>query len=429
MNRFLSSSIILLASIYSINAVRYEGTAIQLMISMTEHLSDYYLIINTNTSIKFYKGECSIKNNKFGIWSIDNMNRCLSVDYTINDNNLRLENSGGYNRQRKVLAIKYNMDNYNNDFTEQEIKSVIWEDANGYFTDLSRGRLSISPIITYYEINAGQTNYPSCSYMNWYFDARNILLQQRLLVDNFQHIVLFISPEVNCNGAGVAVIGRSNEALPIWIMSHAKTVVFHEFGHSFGLNHARIDLDHDLQIDINGEYSDVSDIMGYSTNLIPAFNGPHCINLEWVDRSDILTIESSKDSENKTIIIDSLSRLYTGQTTAPVIIAVPFDNRTYYISYITYTPRNQLFEDYQNKLTLHYQWKDNTGTYLVALIDKNQHYNNKIRLSLDDKNDTHAFIRLNSDYSSFGDKIIVSIWCTMTLLMAFVYNLIYTYSN
>jgi hypothetical protein len=409
----------LLSSLYFVSGIQYEGFAIQIMVTMT--LSDYYLVINDTTSIKFLKDNCDIKNNKLGIWNIDDTNKCVSVEF---DNNLKIESANNYERQRKVLAVKYNINNLNNDFTEQEIKSVIWTDANGYFTDLSRGRLSISPTITYFEINTRQINYQECPYVDWYMDTRNTLLKQGVFINKFHHIVLFIAPEINC-GAGVAAVGRTNTILPIWIMSHTKTVVFHEFGHSFGLNHARLDMNHDLRIDENGEYGDIGDIMGYSTEKTPSFNGPHYVNLEWIDKSEIFNIESSIYNKNITIIIDSLSRLYSGLTTAPVVITFQINNRTYYISYRTQTPRDQLFQAYENKLTIHYQWTDTTWTYLVGLIDENQSYNdknNKIKFSLESKNKTHAIVVLNLDYKNFGHKITSSYCHIIIVLLVFIYH-------
>jgi len=152
-------------------------------------------------------------------------------------------------------------------------------------------------------------------------------------LNNYQHRVYVVPADMPCSWAGLAYIsscpGTNCQA---WVKAYSDQVcgyidaIAHEVGHNLGLMHASTDLNNDDQIDC--EYCDDSDFMGYAEANLRTLNGPHRVQMGWVSGSGIVNASGGGQF--------TLSPLNQVAAPLPQVAKIALANGDpYYVSYRT----------------------------------------------------------------------------------------------
>lgn len=173
----------------------------------------------------------------------------------------------------------------------------------------------------------------------------------RLDVSQYMHHMFMLSPNTSCSWAGLGTIGCTSKGCLTWYSGdygYDMSIVLHELGHNFGLQHSGTSID---------EYGDGSCIMGYArTGSYRCFNVPQSLDLGSSSAKYILN--NIPDSKR----IHFYLRAHT-LSNASALVVRPWayeGGGMYVISFrapIGYDVH--LEEKYQNKVFVH--WKQPNG--------------------------------------------------------------------
>lgn len=158
----------------------------------------------------------------------------------------------------------------------------------------------------------------------------------------------------NCEFDGIAYIGCTNEQCKSWVRSEGRTVLAHELGHNFGLQHAGTDSDNDGAKDLGilGEYGDSSGIMGNS-GAWRLFNAPHRASLGWLAAASTFSVESSCDAKQSFELATLSASVQAAVTTLKVPRA---GGGSYWVSVRTSIGHDeQMDEGFINRVHVHYE--------------------------------------------------------------------------
>src|SRR5262249_39365602 len=154
----------------------------------------------------------------------------------------------------------------------------------------------------------------------------------------YQHKLYVLPSSVACSWAGYAQIGCGASCWAMVATCDRGDVYAHELGHNLGMYHASFDADNDGAIDTScpwgawsggGEDCDDSDVMGISTNVWRAVNGPHKDQMGWIPTAGLLTANAGG---SYTIGALETSPAVSG---LPILLRVarPTTGGYYYLSY------------------------------------------------------------------------------------------------
>jgi hypothetical protein len=155
-----------------------------------------------------------------------------------------------------------------------------------------------------------------------------------------------------CGAAGLGEFGTAPSRT--WVFNCDRTDLYaHELGHNLGLHHAATP---------DGEYGDLSDVMGDSGPLRP-MNAPHRKQMGWLGHDRTLTVTQEGVHEVAGLAAapgDSRTRL----------LHVPGTQDGFYVSYRHTASgfEGNLYGDYKDRTSVH-RWAGATSkTYLLALL-------------------------------------------------------------
>jgi prepilin-type processing-associated H-X9-DG protein len=232
--------------------------------------------------------------------------------------------------------------------------------VSGLYEEMSYGNVWFSgDVVGPFTIE--YSSYGSCNYFGWAAAAEAAAAAEGVDLSVYPRRV-YVLPR-GCGWAGLATVGGNPSRS--WIARCDMADVYaHELGHNLRMRHAATDFDNDGQLDC--EYCDTSDVMGYSGYGLRQVNAPHKEQMGWLPPEKVVTATNTA-----TVSLAPLE-IFPQDTALPQVLKVPKPNtgEFYYFSY-----RRPLGYDailgsyYTDRVSVHrYRGSGSVRTYLLAVL-------------------------------------------------------------
>ncbi len=208
--------------------------------------------------------------------------------------------------ERSVLAVIVDFESApNENVTEEAIYNLVFNSAASYFDEASYGQMTlVGDIVNNITVSLD----PSvCDSYGLSQSADSLLLKQGYAPDSYDHVIYFITNNSGCTWSGKGTVGGTGTGRT-WIKVPTLTVLTHELGHNFGLQHA-----HALECDGETLAADTSSCKSYdygdfvakmgNANTASHFSGFNKEYLGWlgtrvteVTDSNVVTLSAFEES-------------------------------------------------------------------------------------------------------------------------------------
>ena len=282
---------------------------------------EMFLVTSNNRRILIQaSGENNLKD-KNGKWL--KHNQLVEFDQTTDKNSIQsneltiIESKASESIQgaRSSLLIVANFKDREVPCSLSEIEEGIYGSKNSVdqlFKEVSGGQSGVTKDASL-EITIPASATDACAPFTWTALAEKEAVAAGIDPTKYQQL-LYAFPKTTCGYSGVTAGRRA-----ITLKCNVVDVIAHEFGHSLGMNHAQTP---------ENEYGDVSDIMGYTGVGLRGLNGPHKVQMNWMEPSQAVTL-----SGEGRVTVAALNQS-AGHAGGPQVYRIPRnDGSSLYLSY------------------------------------------------------------------------------------------------
>ena len=282
---------------------------------------------------------------------------------------------------KKLMVIRGKFSDNPERCTREEIANVIWDgedNVNKYFQIVSDGDISFPPDSDgdnqhdIFDVDFGIPTPSTCNSLSLSIMAEQILAEQGVNWDFYDHRMLILPQGMPCSYFGAASTNCTDGRCDVWIKTtcdiHGMGVIAHEIGHNIGFKHSGVDLNNDYQVeDYTGEWSC---LMGPAQLVHP--NAVHKAQVGWVskDRQQLLAGDGIYSVAALEQTADQLSLLPSGtpQLLRIADIDAPYSQSPYLNYCISFRTPNGKYSDLINNV-------DRNAVHVHRCIFSNDRWN------------------------------------------------------
>jgi hypothetical protein len=172
---------------------------------------------------------------------------------------------------------------------------ALMTNVSRWYREKSYGTLNlVSDVTPLLEMPFAKSSYPSRGMARLLDDARAVAAQRGFNPDDYDLDIARFTPVPTWDFGGSAIVGGKG----LWLQSSSLSIVIHELGHNFGLEHANFwaaGADSVIGPGAHEEYGNLFDIMGQTLGDPDPlhFNAIWLNRLEWLNSSFVTTVTTS----------------------------------------------------------------------------------------------------------------------------------------